>query len=162
MAIRTISDLVGTLKTYFKIGATGPRLKNSTGTLEIRNSGDSAYAQTNTSTIGFAGSNASNKVTVTAPAGLSGNVALTLPATTPSQGQVLAASDGSGTLGWSAPVSNGVQVHSDAFTQATSSPYTIFTPPENAIITRVTVNVTSAASAGSPTLSIGVAGDCRS
>ena len=46
-----------------------------------------------------------------------------------------------------------------SFTQATSSPATIFTPTDNAIITRCVVVTDTAASAGSPTASIGIVGN---
>lgn len=39
------TDLLGTTSSYFRIGGTGgPRLKNSSGVIEARDSGDSAYA----------------------------------------------------------------------------------------------------------------------
>lgn len=44
MGLRWIADFVGTGLGYFRIGFTGPRLKNSTGVLEIRNSDDTADA----------------------------------------------------------------------------------------------------------------------
>jgi len=44
MGLRWLSDLVGTALNYFRIGYTGPRLKNTSGVLEIRNSGDTADA----------------------------------------------------------------------------------------------------------------------
>lgn len=155
MADRFISDLIGTLRTYFKIGSV--RLKNSSGVLEIKNTGDTAYAQTNTYAIGVLGSNASNKITVGAPAGLSGNMNFVLP---PDHGTVgyFLRTDGSGTTTWVPGSSNATVFNQEAFTEGTSSPLTIFTPPANATITKVVVNVTVAASGGSPTLSVGVSG----
>lgn len=49
-------------------------------------------------------------------------------------------------------------VKTASFTQATSSPLTIFTPPANARLSKLVVKVDTAASGGSPTLSIGVSG----
>ena len=46
-----------------------------------------------------------------------------------------------------------------SFTQATSSPATIFTPTDNAIITRCVVVTDTSASAGSPMASIGIVGN---
>jgi hypothetical protein len=63
--------------------------------------------------------------------------------------------DLSGSGGGSA---NGELVQTEDFTQATASPLTIFTPPANAIIREVAVQVTTPAAGGSPTISIGVAG----
>lgn len=100
MGLRWLSDLVGTALNYFRIGYTGPRLKNTSGVLEIRNSGDTADA-------------------------------------------AIKAYD---------------RVHQIAFTQATTSPATIFTPENGEIVTEVIVEVTTAAGGGSPTLAIGVSG----
>jgi|WetSurMetagenome_2_1015567.scaffolds.fasta_scaffold06367_4 hypothetical protein len=154
---RFLSDFIGTLRDYIRIGASGFRFKNSSGVAEIKNSGDTAYAQMNASTFGVAGSNASNKVTLTAPAALGGNVAFVLPAAHGSSGQVLSDTDGNGTLGFVAPSSNGVLTQSENFSQADTT-VTIFTPPANSVIQRVSVKVASAASGGSPTLCIGVSG----
>lgn len=38
------TDVVGTVRGYIRLGLTGVRLKNSSGTLAVRNAGDSAYA----------------------------------------------------------------------------------------------------------------------
>ncbi len=43
------SDLFGTTKAFFRIGKTGPRLKDSSGNLLVRNPGDSADAELTTS-----------------------------------------------------------------------------------------------------------------
>lgn len=48
---------------------------------------------------------------------------------------------------------------SASFTQATSSPVTLLDPPNNAVVTKIVIVVDSAASAGSPTVSVGIAGD---
>jgi hypothetical protein len=156
MADRILSDLIGTIRAYFKIATV--RLKDSSGVLEVKNSGDTAYANANAHTLGIAGSNASNKVTLTAPAGLGGNVALVLPPAVGTLGYVLSDTDGAGTLGFVAPTSNAATIQVEEFTQATSSPITILAPADDSVITRVIVVVDSAASAGSPTLSVGVAG----
>ena len=56
-------------------------------------------------------------------------------------------------------LSSGMGVKTASFTQATSSPVTLLDPPNNAVITKIVVVVDSAASAGSPTVSVGTAGD---
>ena len=38
------TDIVGTVRSYIRLGLTGPRLKNSSGALSVRNAGDSADA----------------------------------------------------------------------------------------------------------------------
>jgi hypothetical protein len=156
MADRTISDLMATLKNYFKIGTV--RLKNTSGTLEVRTVGDTSYAQANASIVGIAGSNASNKVLLQVPAGLGGNVSLTLPPDAGTVGYVLR-TDGNGILTWVPVASNASVIQEEGFTQATSSPLTIVAPEDNSVVSRVIIAVDSAASAGSPTLNIGTAGD---
>lgn len=76
--------------------------------------------------------------------------------------------DGSGKLdGWVSLSSKADTVHTHnyatlvaaSFTQATSSPVTLLDPPNNAVVTKIVVVVDSVASAGSPTVSVGTAGD---
>jgi hypothetical protein len=153
---RKLSDLIGTARDYFMLAVV--RLKNSTGVLEVRNEGDTAYANANVHTLGVAGSNASNKVTLTAPAGLSGSVSLTLPPDAGTDGWLLK-TNGSGTLTWVAPGSNAAVMQVESFTQATSSPLTIIAPADDSVVSRVIIVVDSAASAGSPTISVGISGD---
>jgi hypothetical protein len=57
------------------------------------------------------------------------------------------------------PATGGGAVQELSFDQATGSPASIFTPPNDARITRITVEVGTAASGGSPTLSVGTSGD---
>jgi hypothetical protein len=153
-----ISRFVGTLQSYFRIGSSGPRLKDNSGVLDVRNSGDTAWATTKVHTIHLSGSNASNASGFTAPAGLSGNVVFTMPDADGSPGQVMK-TDGSLGLSFVDPVSNAVMVQEEDFTQATSSPLTIFTPSANQVIVEVQIEITSAASGGAPTLSVGIAAD---
>jgi hypothetical protein len=46
-----------------------------------------------------------------------------------------------------------------SFSQTTSSPYVIFIPPDNTVITRIACVIDTPASGGSPTLSVGTVGD---
>lgn len=52
-------DIAGSVLGYFRLGLTGPRLKNSSGTLAVRNAGDSADAAVTAASL--------NKVTITTP-----------------------------------------------------------------------------------------------
>lgn len=151
-----ISRLKGTFQNFFRINGIG--LKNNSGTLEVRTPDDTAYANTNLHSIKILGSNASNGITITAPGALGSNVTLTLPNSDGASGEVLT-TDGSGILSWSPTTANGSLTQTETFTQATSSPLTIFTPPTGAFISKVAIDVTSAASGGSPTLQVGTASD---
>lgn len=156
MAGRIIADLVRTMQSYFRIGDI--RIKDNSGAVEARNADDSAYANFDAHTVELHGSNATNGVSLTAPAGLGTNVSLTLPNSVGSPGYVLTTDGATGALGWVAPISNGQLVEEDTFSEATISG-AMFTPPVDTIITMVQVDVQSAASAGSPTISIGIASD---
>lgn len=153
---RFLSDAVGTLASYFKINTV--RLKDSSNILQVRDSADSAFAKLDAHTVGLQGSNATYQVSLTAPAGLGADLDLTLPATDGTNGQVIK-TNGSGALSFTDSVSNAELCQELAFTEATSSPATIFTPPDNALITRCQIQVTAAAAGGSPTVSIGISGD---
>jgi hypothetical protein len=50
------NNLAGTLAGYFRLGKTGPRLKNLSGVLEVRNAGDTAGAGVSASTLLLSGS----------------------------------------------------------------------------------------------------------
>lgn len=129
-------NIAGVMQDLFGLGGpSGVKLKNASGTLLVRNAGDSGYAATIMSAI---------KLTSGASNGY------------------LAVSDADGDLVWTPPASflggtNAELVQEEAFTQATSSPLTLFTPPANARLTQVGVSVTAAAAGGSPTISIGIA-----
>lgn len=132
MGLRWLSDLAGTALSYFRIGYAGVRLKNNAGVLEIRNSGDSADANMKAALLQLSGGN-------------------------PGAGKILR-SDASGNGSWVNPGSVSERVNQEAFTQATTSPLTIFTPDNGEIITRVVVEVSAAAAGGSPTIAIGITG----
>jgi len=135
MANRFISDLIGTARDYFRIGLSGVRLKNVAGVLSLRNAGDTLDASAVMSDIQLTGG-------------------------TPVAGKVWAATDGVGNGDWTtlALTSNAERVNSEAFTQATSTPLTIYTPVAAEVVTRVVIEITVAAGAGSPTLAIGIGG----
>lgn len=133
MAKNGWQDLVGTIFDYFRVGFTGPRLKNSSGVLQIRDSGDTADANLKAALLQLSGGSPGlNKVLV---------------------------SDASGNGSWGTVASIGSErVNQEAFTQATTSPLAIFTPANGEVITKVVVEVTSAAAGGSPTIAIGITG----
>lgn len=103
------TDVVGTVRGYIRLGLTGVRLKNSSGTLVVRDAGDSADAAVTTSKVNVsgdsidinsdaAGSGADWKYTVQRPAsGMTAAVTLTLP---PDVAAGRLVSDGSGNLSW--------------------------------------------------------------
>jgi hypothetical protein len=169
------SDLLGTVNSYFKIGLTGVRLKNSSGNLLVRNSADSADAEVTVSKVKIsgdnyeinsdaAGSGADWKYTIARPtSGMTAAVTLTLPPDDGSSGQVLQ-TDGNGVLTWASAGTTDHLVHVDTTTLAygDSSPKSMFTLPANAVIHKVVVIIDTAFNGTAPTASVGVDGGSAS
>jgi hypothetical protein len=164
------SDLFGTVNSYFKIGLTGVRLKNSSGNLLVRNSGDSADAEITASKVKVsgeileinsdaAGAGADWKVTVQRPtSGMAAALTLTLPVDDGTPNQVLA-TDGSGVLSWASAASTSSSEKVDTTTLAfnTTSPLTLFTTGAADVINMVEIVIDTAFD-GTPTVSIGISG----
>lgn len=156
--MRVISDLIGTAAGLFKFSKVGSQIKDEgAGLLSIRNDEDDEDDSLRMLQLQLKETGGASVIVLQAPS-LGGNVTLTLPDDAGSPGYFLQ-TDGSGVLGWAASSSSGLLDDETDFNQASSSPLTMFTPPANARISRVVVDVESAASAGNPTLLIGVAGD---
>lgn len=156
MANQILSRLTRTLSTYFRIGTI--RIKDSSGVVQMRDSGDTAYADAAVKQVRVQGTNATNAIVLNAPGSLGASVTFTLPSAVGSTNQVLADTGGDGTLGFIDVSANAALVATEAFTEGTSSPLTIFTPPDNSVISKVIVEVETAAGGSAPTISIGVSG----
>lgn len=164
------SNMFGTLKSKFAIGLTGPNLKDSSGNLVVRNSGDSADANITAAKVSAsgndielnsdaAGSGADWLYTLRRPSsGMSAAVVLTLPVDDGTANQVLQ-TDGSGALSWATAGDNSSCQTRNTTTLAfgTSSPQSLFTLPANAVIDRVTTIIDTAFD-GTPSMSVGVSG----
>jgi hypothetical protein len=174
MALRTISDLVATAVSYFRIGLTssGVRLKAVAGALRIRSNSDSADANLIAAKLSAsgndielnedaAGSGADWLYTLRRPSsGMSAAVIITLPPTDGSPAQVLT-TDGSGNTTWETPGTgnpNGELIDETALAFGDSSPVAMFTKPVDSAITKVQVIVTTPFNGTAPTLSIGIVG----
>lgn len=163
--------LVGTVAGYFKIGIGGVRLKNSSGNLLVRNTGDSGDANITAAQVNVSGnsivinsdaaeSGSDYKITLTRPSsGMSASYTLTLPVDDGSSGQVLQ-TDGSGTLSFVSAGSTAQCVTTDSTTVAfnTSSPVAAITLPANAVVESVEVIIDTPYVNGSPSLSVGISG----
>lgn len=164
------SNAFGTLKSAFNIGLTGPRLKDSSGNLVIRNAGDSADANITAAKVSAsgndlelnsdaAGSGADWLYTFRRPSsGMTAAVILTLPVDDGTANYVLA-TDGNGVLSWAASASTDACNKRDTTSLAfgSSSPVTAFTLPANAVVDRVTVIIDTTFD-GTPTMSFGISG----
>lgn len=166
----SFKDLAGTLNSYIKIGLTGVRLKNSSGNLLVRNTGDSADAEITASKVNISGENfvinsdsagagADWKVTIARPtSGMIADVTLTLPVDDGTPSQVLA-TDGSGNLSWvsAGSTASADKVDTTSLAFGDSSPVTMFSTGASDVITKIQVIVDTIFN-GTPTLSIGISG----
>lgn len=164
------SDLLGTVSSYFKIGLTGVRLKNSSGNLLVRNTGDSADAEVTASKVNVsgnaiainsdaAGSGADWLYTIQRPSsGMTAAVVLTLPASDGTPNQALI-TDGDGNLDWASTASTSAcdKVDTTSLAFGTSSPVTLFTTGGSDVITKIQIIVDTAFD-GTPSVSIGISG----
>lgn len=155
---KKLRGLVGSILMLDSTSSTAVNLKNFSGTLQLKNKADSAFANISVAGLLLNDSNG-EKITITAPA-LSADYALVLPADDGSPSQVLQ-TDGSGNLTWASAASTEACLKTDTTTLAfgASSPVTLFTLPANAIIDKVQVIVDTAFNGTAPTLSIGIAGN---
>jgi hypothetical protein len=163
-------DLLGTTKTFLRIGFTGPRLKDSSGNLLIRNAADSGDVEVTASKLNVsgnsvdlnsdaAGSGADWKYTLQRPSsGMAAAVTLTLPVDDGSPDQVLK-TDGNGALSWTSAAATDADDKIDTTTLAfdSTSPVAMFTLPANAVIEKIQVVIDTAFD-GAPTASVGISG----
>lgn len=164
------SDLLGTTKSFFKIGVTGPRIKASGGNVALRNSGDSADVELTTSKVNVsgnaidfnsdaAGSGADWKVTLQrATSGMTADLVLTLPPDNGTPGQVLQ-TDGDGNLTF---VAAGATGHADkldttSIAFGSSSPVAMFTTGAGDVLEYFEVVIDTAFD-GTPSVSVGISG----
>lgn len=163
-------DLLGTTKAFLRIGLTGPRLKNVSGNLAVRNPGDSADAEATMSKLNVsgnvldinsdaAGSGADWKYTLQRPSsGMAAAVTLTFPPTDGSPGQALV-TDGSGVLTFedAASTASSDKVDTTDLAFGDSSPVSMFTLPANAVIEKIQVIIDESFD-DTPSASVGISG----
>lgn len=165
-------DILGTIRNTFRIGLSGPILKNVSGNLAVRTTGDSSDAQITASQVNVSGnsivlnSDGSNtgtdySVVIARPTtGMTGAYTLTVPVDDGSPGQVLS-TDGSGATSWTTVGSTPDKLTLDttSFTAASSSTIALFTLPANATIVAMRVIVDVTFNANNSNISIGVTGN---
>jgi len=156
------SKLNGTSVGSFLISLLGVRLKNNSGNLDVRNNGDTAFADVNAKNIGINDNGSGHKTTLQASGSQSGDILLVLPPDDGSAGQVLQ-TDGSGVLTWATTgaTSDKVTVDTTSFAFGSSSTISMFTLPANAVVLSVSVVVDTAFD-GTPSLTVGVNGGSAS
>lgn len=165
------SDLFGTTKAFFKIGGTtGVRLKNSSGNLLVRNTGDTADADLTANKVmvsgevleinsDAAGAGADWKYTLQRDAAnMTAAVVLTLPPNDGTAGQVLS-TDGNGVLTWESAGATGHADKLDTTSLAfgSASPVSMFTTGAADIVDYIDVIIDTAFD-GTPSASVGIVG----
>ena len=153
---RIISDLVGTLQNTFRLGTA--RIKNATNVIQARNAADTANIPLTASVIAALAADGKRGGFKVAE-GMSADTDYELPAADGSTGQGLV-TNGSKVLSWStlATGENAVKEQIETITWKTVSPVTIFTPPANARINKIIVDVETAFDGAASALSVGVSG----
>lgn len=169
------SDLLGTLNSYFRIGFAGPRLKNNSGNLQVRNPGDSADAEVTTSKVNVSGDSlvinsdaagSGNDWTTTIQRNASQTAALTLvtPPAKGTDGHVLRQKSGTSAgvleleLVAAGTTSQCDTVDTTSLAFGSTSPVSMFTLPANAVVDKVQLIVDTAFDGTAPTASIGISG----
>jgi hypothetical protein len=166
-----VVDLIATSKNFLKIGIAGVRLKNSSGNLIIRNTGDSSDAEVTASKVNISGDNfvinsdsvgsgADFKVTLARPAsGMTADVSLTLPVDAGTSGQVLA-TNGSGATSWvsAAGTTQCDKLIDTSLAFGSASPLPIMTTGVADIIDKIQVCVDTAFNGIAPVVSLGISG----
>lgn len=149
----------GTQVGSFLLGFLGVRLKNSSGNLQVRNNGDTGFADVQAKDVTVSNNSTGFDVTLTTSGSQAADYTLTLPPNTGSTGQVLA-TNGSGVLSWVSAASTDANWKVETTTVNFGSGATIsaFTLPANAIIDKVMCIVDTAFD-GTPTLSVGDSGN---
>jgi hypothetical protein len=162
------NKLAGTLNAYFKLGLQGVRLKDASGNLVIRNSGDSADAEVTASKVNVSGADLvldsdGNALTVSRNGSQSGALQIVLPSAKATDGQVLAqkAGTGAGVIEFEF-VSAGSTAAADKLdttflASGSTSPVAMFNTGAGDVIEYIDVVIDTAFD-GTPTMSVGISG----
>lgn len=167
-------DLFGTLQNFLRIGLTGPRLKNNSGNLQIRNTGDTAHAAIEASSVSATGDNivinsdaagSGNDWTLTLSrnAGQTAALNVTYPTAKGTDGHVLRQKAGTAAgvleleLAAAGTTSQCITVDTTTLAFGTTSPLTLFSTPNGAIIDSIEIIIDTPFN-GTPTVSIGISG----
>ena len=164
------SDLLGTVRTSFRIGLTGVRLKDAGGNLLVRNNADGADAAITASKVSVsgellelnsdaAGAAADWKTTIQRPAaGQAAALTFTLPPNAGSTGQVMQ-TDGAGVLTFVSLASSASsdKIDTTALAFGSASPVAMFSTGASDVIDSVAIVIDTAFN-GAPSVSIGISG----
>lgn len=163
-------DIIGTSLSFFRVGLTGPRLANVSGSLVVRNPAGTADGPITVSTVAISGdgltinSDAANtgadrSITLLRPVtGMTASYSLTWPVDDGNPNQALF-TDGNGVLSWITPTSMSDRPVTDRTDLVFGSPasFPLFALPDQAvwILTKIVIDTPFN---GTPTLSLGISG----
>lgn len=170
----SFQDILGTIRTKFQLGLSGPQLKNNSGTIESRNAADTAYAQMRMQLAAIVGddivlneqstgSGASWKYTLRRPStGMVHDLTVVMPSGDPAPGQALTVATFASnivTLQWTTVAAGNDKIVVDTTTLSfgDASPKAMFTNPINSVVREVKI-VINTPFTGAPSLSVGVSG----
>lgn len=154
-------DLLGTVGNYFKLGISGPRLKNSTGRVDIRDSADANFASLRANQLEVV-DNAGVVLTLDAVDALGAATTIKFPAKG-TDGQFFRQKAGTPAgviefeLAAVAGSADKVGTDTTALAFGTSSPLALFNLPANAVVEAVRVIIDTPFN-GVPSLSVGITG----
>jgi len=157
MTVLSYERLDGTTSLKFTLAAatgTGVVLKNDSGSLDVRNTADTAFKNINVAEAFLQGT--TYYVGLQPSSSASASYTLTMPVSAGSTGQILS-TDGTGVLSWVSAGSTAacLTYKTTTLTFGSSSTVSIMTLPANAIIDTVQVDVDTAFD-GTPTMSVGI------
>lgn len=161
-------DLAGTLESFWRVGITGPRLKDSSGNLLIRNPGDTADAAITASKLNNTGQTldigATNVLTLQRNAAQAAGLTVIYPAADATAGQVVAKKAGSpaNTIEFefvsAGSTAQCVSVDTTTLVFGSTTSLALFTLPANARLLVAEVNVEVVFN-NTPSISIGIVGN---
>lgn len=169
------TDIVGTTRAFFRIGFTGPRLKNDSGTLAIRNAGDSADANLKTALLQNTGDSieinsdaadtgTDRKLTLSKNPAASAALVVQLPPAKGTDNYILRQKAGTAAgvveLEFTAPgggSTSSVLADTTSIAFGASSPVAMHQHPAAGVVDKFQIVIDTPFN-GTPTLSIGIAG----
>lgn len=168
------TDLIGTTRSFFRIGFTGPRLKQSGTNLLVRNSADTADADATVATLrnssdsleinsDAADAGADRKLTLRKNPAATAALVVDFPPAKGTDGYVLRQKPGTAAdvleLELVPPTSGGMSLLVDTTSLGfgSTSPVTMFELSETAVIDKIQVAI-DVTFDGTPSLSVGIAG----
>lgn len=169
------TDLIGTTRSFFRIGFTGPRLKNDSGTLAIRNAADSADADVKLATLrnnsdsieinsDAADTGTDRKLTISKNPAASAALVIQVPPAKGTDNYLLRQKAGTAAgvveLEFTAPSagsSSSELVDTTSLAFGSSSPVAMFTKSATSVIDKIQLVIDTPFD-GTPSVSIGIAG----